>query len=454
MKTLLHFLLGISLLFGVSPLLPRAGAAVDIRLSVKIFLDSTNGWPVSNHPYRLTSEPLIRQRIADYNRLLDRMARGFHLQVTEVVPLSGTGWEYADASEDLGLLNEAINQDPGKFQYRPNRINVYINGRVGRSAASGDQGLLLVGDRILLNQPNSTNDHDYLTLLHEVGHTMSLMHTHGACNDPADCGNRWRNDDDCVDTLPDYAYTSRDEVAQHNFGNTYSNLPPSQQWQVDNLFRNLMSYHEPLTNDLRITHDQWERIVDCVNDPLRRRLMSSGSTVFVDSGAPGLLPCEVESKLAELLKDLVDNQGAPNWPVVLYQKALASNPIDPETKFRRTCSSFDIKPGWPDKPDWWPSSPDGSSWAWPPVNPPFKPAEWPDDWPWPPAPPSKITVCVGGAYRTLADALNCAAVDGDRLQIKAGHYNEKITRLSRPMTLTADRAKLSGASGSVTIGRD
>jgi hypothetical protein len=153
------------------------------------------------------------------------------------------------------------------------------------------------------------------------------------------------------------------------------------------------------------------------------------------------------------LTDLVSALGPSTWPVSFYRDWISNNPFNPEYWFRSTCNEVDISPDWPEKPTWWPLWPDGTQWPWPPEAPPYKPPLWPVDWPWPPHPPQTLTVCVGGVYKTIQNGLDCAAVPGDRLQIKAGHYNETM-RINWPLTITADRAKLPGSFGNVTIGRD
>jgi pectin methylesterase-like acyl-CoA thioesterase len=45
----------------------------------------------------------------------------------------------------------------------------------------------------------------------------------------------------------------------------------------------------------------------------------------------------------------------------------------------------------------------------------------------------------------LREAIDCGTQNGDRIQIKAGNYNETL-RITKPMTLATDR-------GTVSIGR-
>jgi len=453
MKALFRICLLLGLAFGLGTLAPRAQATVSLNISVKVILNSSNEWPVVTNQvtYHLTNESDIRQRVAEFNDLFDRMAWGFRFNLTDITTLSGVSeWFDTDTSPDgdFSGFKLAVDRNHSKFHYREDAINIYINGhQQGRGITSTSTALLLLQDLILLNQKD-----EWQTMLHEFGHAMGLDHTHGQCNDEDDCGYRWRNDDRCDDTIYDYPHKSRQEIALYNFNVSTNNLTDDQRRQVDDVYYNLMSYHEPSIKDCRLTHDQWMLIVNALNDPLRRRIISSGSTVFVDKNKSDqfLTPCEVMEKLDSLV-------GGWAWPVSLYADWIKNNPLSPEYYFRSTCNSIIMTPPWPAKPDWWPHwpPPDNSSWPWPPVDfhPPYKPDDWPSDWTWLPDPPDTLTICFGGQYRTIQNGLDCAAADGDRLQIKAGHYNETM-RINRPMTLTADRDKRSGEAGNVTIGRN
>jgi hypothetical protein len=120
--------------------------------------------------------------------------------------------------------------------------------------------------------------------------------------------------------------------------------------------------------------------------------------------------------------------------------ALNNSPPPPEAFFRRTCQTFSIDPPFPPAPPLYPDN-----WPWPPTLAfPNPPPYYPSDWPWPPIDPAPFTVCIGG-YKTVQDAIDCGARNGDRLQIKAGSYNERI-RITKAVTLATDR-------GVVSIGR-
>ena len=405
---------------------PRAHALISWRVSVKIILDSNGNGPTATNEFNYSTEARIRQEFDDYNKLLGRMGWGYQLQLTEVIRVSGISqWFSVNArdGDQRTQLEVQAKLHPIQYAYRPDALNIYIN-----NTSSGVSGghLPLIGDVIFAGAAG------YWTLLiHEIGHGLGLCHTHGcACND--NCTNV---SDDIADTVTDSdSWTSANNVAMANFGVTYNSLNANQRLQVDNVWRNIMSYHnnDDNTNRLdRFTHDQWERIVDVSN--FEKRNIASGKSVFVDGSASGYSPCELFRNIASLVENL---PGPASW----YVDALNAAPPPPEAYFRRNCSNFIIDPPFPPPPPLYPSN-----WPWPPTTAfPNPPPDYPSSWPWPPVDPEAFTVCVGG-YKTVRDAVDCGASEGDRLQIKAGRYNEVI-RITKRLTLATDR-------GTVTIGR-
>jgi hypothetical protein len=411
------------ILLGIAP----ARATVYWRVSVKIILDANGDGPTATNEFNYSTEARIRQEFEEYNKLLGRMGWGYKLQLTEVLRLSGISqWFNVNArdGEQRAELEIQAKLHPGQYAYRPNALNIYVN-----NTSSGTSGghLPLIGDVIFAG----ANGY-WSLLLHEIGHGMGLCHTHGCdCNDG--CVGLT---DNIADTIGDSdSWTSSNQVANFNFGLPYNSLNANQRLQVDNVWKNIMSYHNDdggTTNRLdRFTHDQWERMVDVSN--FEKRNIASGKSVFVDRQSSGLSPCELFSRIASLTESL---PGPSSW----YVDALNASPPPPEAFFRRNCQNFAVDPPFPPRPPGYPNE-----WPWPPtVAFPDPPPGYPNDWPWPPINPEAFTVCIGG-YKTVRDAINCGAQSGDRLQIKAGNYNETI-RITQPVTLSTDR-------GRVTIGR-
>jgi hypothetical protein len=407
------------------------------RVSVKLILDVNSNPPFSAvtnsgyfYPINYGSSSEVRRVFNDYNELLGRMGWGYRFDLIEVVNLSGVSqWFNANARDgDTRNQLELAAKTNSVYRYRPDALNLYIN-----NSSSGVSGghLPLLGDVIFIGA------NGYWSLvLHEIGHGLGLCHTFGCgcngCGESGDCDSGTLSDN-IADTIRDSpCWPNRDTSAVQNFGKIYSLLTPTQQRQVDDTWSNIMSYNEATNNRLdRFTHDQWERIVDVSN--LEKRNITSGKTVFVDRNGQGLSPCQLFSNLTSLVQNL---PGPTSW----YLNELNAHPPTPEAYFRRTCQNFTIDPPFPDKPPLYPDS-----WPWPPTLAfPNPPPDYPSDWPWPPIDPQPYQVCLGG-YKTLREAIDCGTQNGDRIQIKAGNYNETL-RITKPMTLATDR-------GTVSIGR-
>ncbi len=402
---------------------PRTHALISWRVSVKIILDSNGNGPTATNEFNYSTEARIRQEFDDYNKLLGQMGWGYQIQLTEVIRVSGISqWFGVNArdGEQRAQLEVQAKLNPNQYAYRANALNVYVN-----NTSSGVSGghLPLIGDVIFAGASG------YWTLiLHEIGHGLGLCHTHGCgCND-----NCVGVNDEIADTIGDSdSWTNMNQVANFNFGLPYNSLTAIQRQQVDNVWRNLMSYHngDGGSNLLdRFTHDQWERVVDVSN--FEKRNIASGKSLFVDRSASGRSPCELFRDLAGLVESL---PGPPSW----YVDALNAAPPPPEAYFRRTCQDFTIDPPHPPEPPLYPDN-----WPWPPTLAfPDPPPNYPSSWPWPPVDPQPFSVCIGG-YKTVRDAIDCGAMNGDRLQIKAGNYNETM-RITKAVTLATDRGRVS-----------
>lgn len=366
-------LYAVLLLWSLAP--QAASAMIEWRVSVKVFLNSTNGWPIGDtatNLFRWRSREVIEQQFRNYNALFDRMGWGFKLNLTEIVELSGLSeWYDADARNnwDRSWLEFEAKRHPDQYVYRNSALNIYLN---NNSAGYSGGHLPQLGDVIMVGARSGPT-----TMLHEIGHGMGLCHTHGClCDD--DC----EGVSDLIDdTLGDSdKWTDRNQIATNAFNRPYLWLNPDQRRQVDDTWENLMSYHVSNTNLVnRFTHDQWEKMVDVSNK--EKWNISSGRTYFVDHG---------------------NNCGLPP---LLADVELSQIPL-PNPNF-----------------DWGARHPVGQAFTWGGID---------------------FNFCLGGPYKKLEDGLKRAA-DGDRLQIKAGNYNEKL-RITKRVTLATDR-------GLVAIGR-
>jgi len=268
-------------------------AQITWDVSVKFILDE-NGNRATSGNYTTDQEILDSFDLA--NEQLAAMARGYEFEVIEIIDLPGVS-EWFDSSctsADAGDLQAAAEADTAAFAWKTSAINVYVLGTdcsaVCSFPSTGD--IILVGQGAALTSP-----------FHESGHFFDLCHTQG-CS-ASDCDS---TSDEIADTLPDASCWDQDGIAQESFGVDYDQLSTAQKDEVDDVWLNIMSYHN-LNQRERLTPDQLDRLTDASN--IVRANVASGQTWYVESGGfPGPMPFPF-GLLADLpLDDLSDGLSA------------------------------------------------------------------------------------------------------------------------------------------------
>jgi hypothetical protein len=116
---------------------------------------------------------------------------------------------------------------------------------------------------------------------HEIGHYFGLCHSHGcgcgACvpNQTGVCFTE-PGDDGIDDTLADAGCWNADQIAQHHFGTSFSNLDAANQERVVDAVQNVMSYRSLRT---RLTEEQLDVWADYASTMYSN--VADGRTYFV-----------------------------------------------------------------------------------------------------------------------------------------------------------------------------
>jgi hypothetical protein len=261
---------------------------INVRVSVKFILGSSGQLPSNSGGFGAQSVALVNNQavtdnIAFANELLRANRRGYQFQLTEIQNVSG--WSsFFNISARNQSNKEALEATAtsnattrAQFFWRDNAINVYINNTSsGYCSSPGNGSAIFVGSAA----------YDTL-IIHEIGHYMSLAHTHSGeqflnsdnspCNNQCSCAKQLGGTSDgFADTLPDNECWSRSDMVAANPGATTA--------QIDNTFLNIMSYHLPQD---RFTSGQLDAWADTGNTD--RFNAVTGRTRFVDIDNNGII---------------------------------------------------------------------------------------------------------------------------------------------------------------------
>lgn len=241
-------------------------AYVPVRVSIKFILNSSGNRPATGS---LNTDAKIMAEFDWANTILGdaRNRSEFRLELVEFEDLNGVSTYYSSAADDANkdALRAAAIAAPGIYLWRTDAINIYINGGTGSAYGSFPPD----NDIILMNQSCGNTPS---CILHEVGHNLSLLHTHQT------------GDDGCSDTLADNKTWTKDQIALNAFGKNYASCTAAEQDQVDLVFSNVMSYHTSLPQ-VRLSVCQLDK-VSTQGDSDRSWLLTR-QPVYVDNSHSG-----------------------------------------------------------------------------------------------------------------------------------------------------------------------
>lgn len=341
MKRKVAFLVLSASLFLLIPVRMKTQDAgvITIRLSYKVVLNPAGG----TRPPGVTDAD-INAAVNGMNNLMRDYLRGYRFQIMEIRDIGGSSNPPAGPSQwydtnfhdgDNGVtwkdqMEAAALSDPA-YLWRNNAINIYVtNGICGGICSFPNEG-----DNILIL--GGCADNNEATQLHEIGHYFDLCHTQGclcACAGTDGC-NMTPGDDGIADTLPDRSDWNQDGIANHNFGQPYAMLSPAQKNQVDDVFFNIMSYHDSGCGQgivsTRLTEQQLDRWADAAAGANggNRQFVVDGVTLFVDVTAPQQHPffgfsTNPYNNIHDAVNGAIDSQNF-GWGAVLLLRPGAFN---------------------------------------------------------------------------------------------------------------------------------
>ncbi len=218
---------------------------VPLKVSIKFIVDANGNRPAVG---RFNTDQKIMAEFNAGNAILWEHRSEIRLYNIEgeIVDLStnAAAWNTTHGSEGRDLLRDAAISDPDLFLWRTNAINIYIN-----NGSDGAISCFPPNNNIILMGQNCAATPS--CMLHELGHSLNLYHTHEG------------GGDGCDDTLPDNADWTKDDISTNAFGVIYANLTPEQRTQVDMTYNNIMSYH---------FYPPQRRLTPCQLDRISRQL--------------------------------------------------------------------------------------------------------------------------------------------------------------------------------------
>jgi hypothetical protein len=236
--------LGLATLALLASLTCGISAGVPVRISVKFILNSSGNRAAAGD---LNTDAEVAARIADATSMFKQNISELRLDNLEIVDVAGaSSWYSAEpTTANRDGLRSAAMAAPTTYHWRSDAVNIYITGAPG-ALAGGIADFPPNNNIILLPQYVWDN-----VIAHEVGHILSLYHTHETC-----C---YANKDACDDTLSDSTSWTQDDIAMNNFsGLHYNQLNAVQQDLVNQTWFNVMSYHNGNTA-LRLSPCQMNR---------------------------------------------------------------------------------------------------------------------------------------------------------------------------------------------------
>jgi len=202
-----------------------ATADLPIRVSIKFMVNSSGDRPSMG---LFNTDALVNAEADAGTEIMKQMKSEHRILVTEIIDLPQSLWRYSGAAineSNLNTIRDLARADPTTWSWRTNAINVYVTASGGSaySLYPPENNMILFGQGCT-NTPSC--------LVHEMGHSLSLRHTHES------------GGDDCDDTLADSSsWSSKDDMANFNYGSDYASLTDIQQDNVDMTWHNIMSYH-------------------------------------------------------------------------------------------------------------------------------------------------------------------------------------------------------------------